>query len=201
MTAMRMKKLPDGASSSCSGRYLSPSRLRNAVARAARSPAHDVGPGGGRGRGRGAGTVSGSGLGFTPIDLARSEQTTEFTVVGQLVDGRLQRTGEIFALLLDRHAHRPAVAHAGHGQRFDREARVAGQHRFQLRRLARSGRHLATQQGGAIECKSLLKAGHIVVLDDLDDLFRLYGDLEIRQGFPEGTLTYAETKMELDSQN
>lgn len=37
-----------------------------------------------------------------------------------------------------------------------------------------------------------------LVLDDLDDLFRLYRDPEIRQGFPEGTLTYAETKMELE---
>ena len=34
--------------------------------------------------------------------------------------------------------------------------------------------------------------------DDLDALFALYSDPEIRQYFPEGTLTYAETKEELD---
>ncbi len=33
---------------------------------------------------------------------------------------------------------------------------------------------------------------------DLDDLFALYRDPEIRRYFPEGTLTYAETKEELD---
>ena len=35
-------------------------------------------------------------------------------------------------------------------------------------------------------------------LDDLDDLFALYRDPEIRRYFPEGTLTYAETKAELE---
>lgn len=34
--------------------------------------------------------------------------------------------------------------------------------------------------------------------DDLDSLFALYSDQEIRQFFPEGTLTYAETKEELE---
>ena len=34
--------------------------------------------------------------------------------------------------------------------------------------------------------------------DDLDALFALYSDPEIRQYFPEGTLTYAETKEELE---
>lgn len=34
-------------------------------------------------------------------------------------------------------------------------------------------------------------------MDDLDDLFRLYQDPEIRRYFPEGTLTYEETKAEL----
>ena len=34
--------------------------------------------------------------------------------------------------------------------------------------------------------------------EDLDDLFALYGDPEIRRYFPEGTLTYAETKAELE---
>ena len=37
-----------------------------------------------------------------------------------------------------------------------------------------------------------------MVPDDLDDLYRLYRDPEIRRYFPEGTLTYAETKEELD---
>ena len=34
--------------------------------------------------------------------------------------------------------------------------------------------------------------------DDLDDLFTLYSDPEVRRYFPEGTLTYEETKEELD---
>ncbi len=34
--------------------------------------------------------------------------------------------------------------------------------------------------------------------DDLDDLFELYRDPEIRRYFPEGTLTYEETRDELD---
>lgn len=34
--------------------------------------------------------------------------------------------------------------------------------------------------------------------DDLDDLYALYSDPEIRQYFPEGTLTYAETREELE---
>ena len=37
-----------------------------------------------------------------------------------------------------------------------------------------------------------------LVPDDLDDLYRLYRDPEIRRYFPEGTLTYAETKEELE---
>jgi ribosomal-protein-alanine N-acetyltransferase len=34
--------------------------------------------------------------------------------------------------------------------------------------------------------------------DDLDNLYALYSDPDIRQYFPDGTLTYAETKEELD---
>jgi RimJ/RimL family protein N-acetyltransferase len=34
--------------------------------------------------------------------------------------------------------------------------------------------------------------------EDLDSLFALYRDPEVRQYFPEGTLTYGETKEELD---
>jgi RimJ/RimL family protein N-acetyltransferase len=37
-----------------------------------------------------------------------------------------------------------------------------------------------------------------LVVDDLDDLFALYRDPEIRRYFPEGTLTYEETKEELE---
>jgi ribosomal-protein-alanine N-acetyltransferase len=37
-----------------------------------------------------------------------------------------------------------------------------------------------------------------LLLDDLDDLFALYRDPEIRRYFPEGTLTYEETKEELE---
>lgn len=37
-----------------------------------------------------------------------------------------------------------------------------------------------------------------LTLDDLDALFALYRDPEIRKYFPEGTLTYAETKEELE---
>jgi len=37
-----------------------------------------------------------------------------------------------------------------------------------------------------------------LVPDDLDNLFALYSDPEIRRYFPEGTLTYAETKEELE---
>ena len=33
---------------------------------------------------------------------------------------------------------------------------------------------------------------------DLDRLFTLYGDPEVRRYFPEGTLTYQETKEELE---
>lgn len=34
--------------------------------------------------------------------------------------------------------------------------------------------------------------------EDLDDLYRLYGDPEVRRYFPEGVLTYEETKEELE---
>jgi ribosomal-protein-alanine N-acetyltransferase len=37
-----------------------------------------------------------------------------------------------------------------------------------------------------------------LIPDDLDALFRLYRDAEIRQYFPEGVLTYEETKEELE---
>lgn len=34
--------------------------------------------------------------------------------------------------------------------------------------------------------------------DDLDSLYALYRDTDIRRYFPDGTLTYAQTKQELD---
>jgi ribosomal-protein-alanine N-acetyltransferase len=37
-----------------------------------------------------------------------------------------------------------------------------------------------------------------LIMDDLDALFALYSDPEIRRYFPEGTLTYDETKEELE---
>lgn len=37
-----------------------------------------------------------------------------------------------------------------------------------------------------------------LVPDDLDDLFSLYSDPEVRQYFPEGTLSYEETREELE---
>lgn len=37
-----------------------------------------------------------------------------------------------------------------------------------------------------------------LVAEDLDDLFALYSDPEIRRYFPEGTLTYEETREELE---
>ena len=37
-----------------------------------------------------------------------------------------------------------------------------------------------------------------LILDDLDALFALYSDPEVRRYFPEGTLTYEETKEELE---
>jgi len=37
-----------------------------------------------------------------------------------------------------------------------------------------------------------------LVPEDLDDLFALYSDPEIRRYFPEGTLTYEETREELE---
>lgn len=37
-----------------------------------------------------------------------------------------------------------------------------------------------------------------LVMDDLDALFALYSDPEVRRYFPEGTLTYEETKEELE---
>jgi ribosomal-protein-alanine N-acetyltransferase len=36
------------------------------------------------------------------------------------------------------------------------------------------------------------------VIEDLDDYFRLYRDPEMRRYFPDGTLTYAETKEEVE---
>ena len=47
-----------------------------------------------------------------------------------------------------------------------------------------------------IETKRLLLRR--LVIDDLDDLFALYRDPEIRKYFPEGTLNYEETKEELE---
>ena len=37
-----------------------------------------------------------------------------------------------------------------------------------------------------------------LIADDLDELYRLYRDPEIRRYFPEGTLTYQETQEELE---
>ena len=37
-----------------------------------------------------------------------------------------------------------------------------------------------------------------LVMDDLNDLFALYSDPQVRKYFPEGTLTYDETKAELE---
>ncbi|HLO17561.1 MAG TPA: GNAT family N-acetyltransferase, partial [Anaerolineales bacterium] len=37
-----------------------------------------------------------------------------------------------------------------------------------------------------------------LLIEDLDALFALYRDGEIRRYFPEGTLTYEETKEELE---
>lgn len=37
-----------------------------------------------------------------------------------------------------------------------------------------------------------------LTMDDLDDLFTLYRDPDVRQYFPEGVLTYAETQEELE---
>ena len=37
-----------------------------------------------------------------------------------------------------------------------------------------------------------------LIMDDMDDLFALYSDPEVRKYFPEGTLTYEETKEELE---
>jgi RimJ/RimL family protein N-acetyltransferase len=49
---------------------------------------------------------------------------------------------------------------------------------------------------------NILESEHLTFrhleLEDLDDLFTLYRDPEIRRYFPEGTLTYAETKEELE---
>src|SRR6185436_18937930 len=37
-----------------------------------------------------------------------------------------------------------------------------------------------------------------LIMDDMDDLFALYSDPQVRKYFPEGTLTYEETKEELE---
>jgi RimJ/RimL family protein N-acetyltransferase len=37
-----------------------------------------------------------------------------------------------------------------------------------------------------------------LIMDDLDDLFALYSDAQVRKYFPEGTLTYEQTKEELE---
>ena len=38
-----------------------------------------------------------------------------------------------------------------------------------------------------------------LVMEDLDDLFALYSDPEVRKYFPEGTLSYEQTKEELEN--
>src|SRR4026208_1850502 len=37
-----------------------------------------------------------------------------------------------------------------------------------------------------------------LIMDDMDDLFALYSNPEVRKYFPEGTLTYEEAKEELE---
>src|SRR6185436_1818178 len=47
-----------------------------------------------------------------------------------------------------------------------------------------------------LETKRLLL--RTLTMDDLDDLYALYRDANVRKYFPEGTLTYEETKEELE---
>ena len=55
---------------------------------------------------------------------------------------------------------------------------------------------MTTPPTKVLETKRLLLRR--LVRDDLDDLFALYRDPEIRKYFPEGTLNYEETKEELE---
>src|ERR1044071_129110 len=55
---------------------------------------------------------------------------------------------------------------------------------------------MADSQAAVIETERLLLR-HLT-LDDLDALFALYRDPEVRRYFPDGTRTYEETKEELE---
>jgi ribosomal-protein-alanine N-acetyltransferase len=55
---------------------------------------------------------------------------------------------------------------------------------------------MADFQTKIVETKRLILRR--LTMDDLDSLFALYRDPEVRQYFPEGTLTYEETKEELE---
>jgi ribosomal-protein-alanine N-acetyltransferase len=55
---------------------------------------------------------------------------------------------------------------------------------------------MADLQTKIVETKRLIL--RLLTMDDLDALFALYRDPEVRQYFPEGTLTYEETKEELE---
>lgn len=55
---------------------------------------------------------------------------------------------------------------------------------------------MADSQVAVIETERLLLRR--LMLDDLDALFALYRDPEVRRYFPDGTLTYEETKEELE---
>lgn len=55
---------------------------------------------------------------------------------------------------------------------------------------------MTDSQAAVLETERLLLRR--LTLDDLDALFALYRDPEIRAYFPDGTLTYAETKEELE---
>lgn len=55
---------------------------------------------------------------------------------------------------------------------------------------------MADPQTKILETKRLILRR--LIMDDLDALFALYRDPEIRRYFPEGTLTFAETREELE---
>ncbi len=55
---------------------------------------------------------------------------------------------------------------------------------------------MATLQTTVLETERLIL--RLLTMEDLDDLYALYRDPEIRQYFPEGTLTYEETREELE---
>jgi ribosomal-protein-alanine N-acetyltransferase len=61
--------------------------------------------------------------------------------------------------------------------------------------MLRQKKHM-TDTNFILETKRLLLRR--LIMDDLDSLFALYSDEEIRRYFPEGTLTFEETKEELE---